>query len=165
MLINTYVANIKLQTLAKPATVAKEYTYSDLHLDLLFEYTKNNELLRKREIKDISIDYDLAAIKNSITNLFLTIPGQKILNPLFGINLIRYIFEPCDEYTAQLIGQNIQEGIITFEPRVLLSKIKVIAQPNEQSYMISLTLTVPKLNSTSFQLAGTLSNSGFYLNN
>ena len=158
------MATIKLQTLAKPTTLNKPFTYSDLHLDLKYEYVVNNELRRLPEIKDVVVDYDLAAIKNSIVNLFLTIPGQKLLNPFFGINLIQYVFEPCDEYTAQLIGQRIESGITTFEPRVKLTKIRVVAQPEEQSYTITLVLNIPTLNNSSFQLVGTLSNSGFYIN-
>ena len=158
------MATIKLQTLAKPPQLARNFTYSDLHLDLTYDFTQNNEFLRKKEIKDIIVDYDLGAIRNSIINLFLTIPGQKILNPFFGINLVQYLFEACDEYTAQIIGQAIQEGITTFEPRVKITKIRVIAQQDDQTYAITLVINVPTLNNVSFQIVGTLSNSGFYIN-
>lgn len=157
------MATIKLQSLAKPQLTTSNFTYSDLHLDLKYQYTQNNELLRTPEIKDLVLDYDLGAIKNAIVNLFLTIPGQKILNPFFGINLVQYIFEPCDEYTAQVIGQAIQTGITTFEPRVTLTKIRVIPQIEDQSYDITIVINVPTLNNSSFQLVGVLSNSGFYL--
>jgi phage baseplate assembly protein W len=158
------VATILLQTLAKPTTTTQPFTYSDLHLDLEYEYLLNNELHKIPEIKDIKVDYDLAAIKNSIINIFLTIPGQKILNPFFGLNLIQYVFEPCDEYTAQLIGQRIQAGITTFEPRVILTKIQVISQPSSQSYQITLVINIPTLNTSGLQIVGTLSQSGFYIN-
>lgn len=158
------MASIKLQTLSKPTIPKSPFTYSDLHLDLVYEYNINNELKRIPQIKDVQVDYDLAAIKNSIVNLFLTIPGQKILNPYFGINLIQYVFELCDEDTARLIGQRIQYGITTFEPRVTLTKIRVVAQPDQQSYQITLVINVPTLNTSGLQLVGTLSQSGFYLN-
>jgi phage baseplate assembly protein W len=164
MTINIIVATIKLQTLSKPAITSSPFTYSDLHLDLRYQYLINNELNRLPEVKDIAVDYDLAAIKNSIINLFTTIPGQKILNPFFGLNLVQFIFEPCDEYTAQLIGQQIQAGITTFEPRVILTKIQVIANPDQQNYQITLVINIPTLNTSGLQIVGTLSQSGFYIN-
>jgi len=155
---------IKLTSLTKAPVLTKGFTYSDLHLDLQYQYLVNHELQRKYEITDVLVDYDLGAIRNSIVNMFLTIPGQKILNPYFGLNLAQYLFQPCDEDTAYLIGQEIQKGITTFEPRVQINLIQVIAQPDSNSFFITLNISVPTLNSTSFQIAGTLSNSGFYIN-
>ena len=164
------MATIKLQSLAEvPATLESGYTYSDLHLDFkpvygkspFGAYTKNDELLRDKEIVDIVVDYDLGAIRNSLKNLFTTIPGQKILNPYFGLNLMQYVFEVCDEDIANLIGKQIVSGVATFEPRVTLQKVRVIAEPEKQQYSITIAFTVPTLKNSSFQLAGTLSTSGF----
>lgn len=164
------MATIKLNSLAeKPTKTNKGYTYSDLHLDftpvyltpLYGSYTQHNELLKDAEIIDIVADYDLGAIKNSIKNLFLTIPGQKILNPFFGLNLVQYLFEACDEDMANLIGNEIVRGISTFEPRISLIKVTVIAQPEYQQYTITITFRVPSIGTTSFYLNGVLSTSGF----
>jgi len=166
------VATIKLQSLTEqPTKSIKGYTYNDLHLDFtpvynntaFGGYTQNNELLRVQEIIDILADYDLGAIKNSLTNLFLTIPGQKILNPYFGLNLMQYVFEACDEDTANLIGNQIVSGITTFEPRVNLNKVRVVADPENHQYDIIISFYVPTLGTTSFQLFGTLSTSGVVL--
>mgnify|MGYP003331434693 CR=1 FL=1 len=70
----------------------RDYTYKDLELDLSVEYTKSNPLNSYKEQKDISGDFDVNAIKNSIFNIFTTIPGQKILNPIFGLNLLYFLF-------------------------------------------------------------------------
>lgn len=155
---------IVLNALKKPQTLNKGFTYSDLHLDLQYEYLVNHELQRNYEITDILVDYDLGAIKNSLVNLFLTIPGQKILNPYFGLNLSQYLFQPCDQDTAYLIGQDIQNGIATFEPRVQVNLIQVLARPDSNTFTITLNISVPSLNGASFQLAGTLSNTGLYIN-
>ena len=164
------MASIKLQSLTeKPAILDSGYTYSDLHLDFtpiygkspFGAYTQSNELLRDKEIIDIISDYDIGAIKNSLKNLFTTIPGQKILNPYFGLNLMQYVFEVCDEDIANLIGNQIVSGVTTFEPRVTLKKVRVMAEPENQQYSITIVFTIPTLKNSSFQLAGTLSTSGF----
>jgi phage baseplate assembly protein W len=164
------VASIKLNSLTqKPTKSNAGYTYNDLHLDFtpvfydppFGSYTQHNELLHSQEIVDIVADYDLGAIRNSLKNLFLTIPGQKILNPLFGLNLMQYLFEPCDADMANVIGNEIVRGIATFEPRVSLQKVTVIALPDQHQYDITIAIAVPTLGTTSFSLKGILSTSGF----
>ena len=170
------MATIKLQSLTlTPEEKNREYLYKDLHLDFtpvygrspFGAYTQNNELLRDQEIVDIVADYDLGAIRNSIYNLFTTIPGQKILNPFFGINLMQYVFESCDEDTANIIGNEVVRGVTTFEPRITLQKVQVAADPENQQYLITIIYTIPTLrasnDNTSFKLFGTLSTSGITL--
>lgn len=159
------MSNLRLNTLFQKPKVNRGFTYSDIKLDLQFDYTVNNELLKQNEIKDAvnSLDYD--AIKNSIVSLFTTIPGQKILNPFFGLNLVRYLFEPVSEDIAANIATDITEGINTYEPRVKIRNLDVGFSIENQEYIINLTITVPQINNQSFQLVGTLSNSGFFLNN
>lgn len=159
------MASIKIQSVAQPVVAVSTYTYEDLKLDLQFDYTINNELLRRKEIKDLKVDYDYACIRNSIYNMFTTIPGQKILNPVFGLNLMQYIFEEVNETTAQDIGNTIFNNVTIFEPRISGLTVEVIADPDNAQYIINLRFLVPTLNNnSSIQLVGTLSNSGFNFN-
>jgi phage baseplate assembly protein W len=180
------MATLKLQTIAQPKKPISTFTYSDLKLDLDMRYTKQNELLKQSEIRDLVLSYDYDAIRNSLFNLFTTIPGQKLLNPLFGLNLMKYVFEPCTKDTAELIGEEIFYGITTFEPRVEVKKIKVTALTSTQpraadptaaidvrftaanadfgQYNITLIINVPTIGQQSFQLVGLLNNSGFFFN-
>jgi phage baseplate assembly protein W len=164
------VASIKLNSLVqKPTKSNAGYTYNDLHLDFTpvyysppyGSYTQNNELLHPQEIVDVLADYDLGAIANSIRNIFTTIPGQKILNPLFGLNLVQYVFEACTEEMAGVIGNEIVSGISTFEPRISLTNVTVIALQDQQQYNITISFNVPAIGTTSFSLNGLLSTSGF----
>lgn len=159
------MANINIKTLAQPAKTSSEFTYTDLKLDLELDFTQNNEFLKRKEIKDLKIDYDYAAIKNSIFNLFTTVPGQKLLNPSFGLNLPRYLFYTVSESIALSIGNEVLAGITAFEPRVAVKKINVQADEVNQQYIIQLILTMIGIDNTSFELVGTLSNSGFFFNN
>jgi len=164
------VATIKLTSLIdSPPKTYDNWRYTDLHLDFnpvykrapFGQFTRNNEVLREGEIVDIAVDHDLGAIKNSLVNLFLTIPGQKILNPYFGINLLRYLFEPCSVSIADLIGNEIVAGITKFEPRVILQKVRVIADPENNQYIITIIISIPTVDTGSLQLVGKLSTSGF----
>lgn len=160
------MATIKIESVAQQDKSESRFTYTDLKLDLEFDYTKNNELLKRKEIKDIKIDYDYAAIRNSIFNLLNTTPGQRILNPFYGVNLQKYLFDRVTEIQAYNIGNDIVQSISKFEPRVVVQNVNVEVDEINQQYNIQLTLALVGINTTtSFRLVGTLSNSGFFINN
>lgn len=136
--------------------------YKDISLDLKINYTKNTQLLKRREIKDIQASLDIGAIKNSLFNLFTTMPGQKILNPIYGLNLTQYLFVPISVTQAQIIGESIFTGIRRFEPRVQVRNINVETDYDNNQYNIFMVIDVPSLNIQGFGLKGILSESGYY---
>jgi phage baseplate assembly protein W len=142
----------------------RTYTYSDLEIDLKINYTKDNPLYNIKEQKDIIADYDLGAIKNSIFNIFTTIPGQKILNPTFGLNLLYYLFTGISSSNGRLLGETILKGVTKYEPRVNVDNINVITDVENQQYIIEMILSIPSLNITRFEIKGVLAESGFYFN-
>jgi phage baseplate assembly protein W len=156
---------IKILSVKAPTKTFKNFTYSDIKLDLEYQFTKNNQLLKKDEIKDLKALYDLGAIKSSLFNLFNTFPGQKLLNPDFGIGLSRYLFEPISMNVAESIGQEIRRGIGIYEiDRVSIESLKVIPDEENQQYFILLTITAPRMKIAGITIPGTLSNSGFIFN-
>jgi phage baseplate assembly protein W len=142
----------------------RQHIYIDLESDLKVDYTKTNPLNNVKEQRDIVADYDVDAIKNSIFNIFTTIPGQKLLNPIFGLNLLQFLFTGITTSNAKLLGDTILKGIIKFEPRVSVDKINVNPDVENQQYTIGLVLSVPSLNITGLQVKSTLSESGYYFN-
>ena len=129
--------------------VSNNYTYSDLHLD--FSNPIN---------KDLKADYDEAAIKNSIYSLFNTLPGQSLLNPTYGLNLVKYLFEPVTEDNARSIGNDIVTGLSLYEPRVKVSNVNIRLNSDEQSYYIELNIIMPYLNKV-INVPGTLTRTGY----
>lgn len=138
--------------------------YVDLKLDLQQSTVSDPRLESKDTTKDIIASTDIEAIKNSLFNLFTTIPGQKILNPIYGLNLIQFIFDEISDLKARSIGQLILNGINRFEPRLTVKKIFVIPDIDNQTYEIGLKLDVPSLNIDGISLKGVLSESGYYFN-
>lgn len=142
----------------------RDYTYKDLEFDLDISYTKSNSLNSYKEQKDISGDLDVSAIKNSIFNIFTTIPGQKILNPIFGLNLLYFLFSGISSNNARLLGDTIFKGLNKFEPRIKVENINITTDFENQQYIIDMLLSVPSLNITGLEVKGTLAESGFYFN-
>ena len=132
--------------------VTNAYTYSDLQLDF------GNPIS-----KDLQADYDAAAVKNSIYSLFNTTPGQNLLNPLYGLDLTQYLFEPVSEINARSIGNAIVNGLSMYEPRVTVSNVNIALNISEQTYYIELNIIMPYLNNQAVRIPGTLSKTGYTL--
>lgn len=122
-------------------------TYRDLYLDLIeSDQPYNDSLYGKSTQVDLRTAIDEGAILNSLRNIFTTNPGEKILDPTFGLSLSRWLFEPLDEFVAQEIGEAIVEGIEKFEPRVSVNNITVNMNAEQNQYDLKLVLTIPSLN-------------------
>ena len=137
------------------------FTYGDLALDMKFDQLQNEPGFSSLMTKDVRGSYDLDAIKNSIKNLFTSFPGDKILNPEFGLNLNQFLFRACSKDTARMIGNLINREIKKQETRVIADKISVEAQVDQQQYNITLLLSVPFINNNeTFELKATLNSTG-----
>ena len=139
------------------------YLYKDLLLDIEPAVYYNKQLNKTVMLKDIQGSYDMDAIKNSITNIFLTTPGQKILSPEFGINLRRFIFEPANSFTAYRIKADILNNLPDMEPRIELQEVTVIPVPNEHEFYVTLQINVPSLNAYGISLKSLLNSNGYYV--
>ena len=57
--------------------------------------------------------------------------------PEFGCSLEQYLFNPISDVYGRLIGQEILEAFEKYEPRVEVKKIKVLANPDQNQYEIT----------------------------
>lgn len=154
------MANVNI-VFPKTVKVNNAYTYADLHLDLTLQQLITNEAAKNPQQQDVMADYDLGAIRNSIVNLFLTSPGDKILNPEFGMDLRDYLFMPTSTSVAALINDAITRNITYFEPRVELQSLQIIPDYNNQQYTINMTVVVPFLQNAQLNLSGTINSQGY----
>lgn len=138
--------------------------YTDISLDLKVGSATKPTLFSKNVVQDVVVDYDIEAIKNSIFNLFTTIPGQKILNPIYGLNLMQFVFNGITENNSRIMGEIILKGINTFEPRLKVRKIYIFPDIENQTYEIALKLDVPSLNIEGVSIKGVIAESGFFIN-
>jgi phage baseplate assembly protein W len=139
----------------------KGYLYKDLALDLNPAYSYNSQLNKKEFLKDVQASYDIEAIKNSITNAFLTSPGDKILNPTYGIDLRRFLFEPMDDFTTEIIKDDIETHLPEMEPRITIINLFVEPNEDENQYNIELQIDVPSLGVTGLSIKSRLNTSGY----
>jgi len=152
--------SIRIESI-KDVTNINDLKYQDLKLDFEYSYTQNSQFLKTNEIIDLKVDYDLNAVKNSLRNMFITNRGEKLLNPYFGIGLASFVFDQATQSTAKIIGDAILTNINTFEPRVQVNRVNVIANEDDNSYTINIIMSVPQLKAELVNLIGLLNNRGF----
>ena len=145
------------------AALEAGYLYKDLFLDLQPTVYYNRQLNKAVVLKDIQGSYDLQAIKNSIINIFLTSPGQKILNPEFGLDLRRYVFEAVHSSTAYEIKYDIETRLPQQEPRIELLDVTVDAITDAQEYYVAMQINIPSLNAYGITLKSLLNSNGYYI--
>jgi|TARA_R110002020_G_C15725624_1_gene723491 phage baseplate assembly protein W len=145
------------------AALDNGYLYKDLFLDLETARYYNRQLEKTDNLKDIEGLYDLESIKNSIANIFLTSPGQKILNPEFGLDLRRYLFEPMNNFTVYEIKDDIKNNLPSQEPRIQLENVEIKGDRENQAYYITLQINVPSLNAYGISFKSLLNSNGYYI--
>lgn len=156
---------IKLNII-KPTTEVEKalergYLYKDIELDLTTSYTNNLELFKANEKEELAPIYDVKAVITSVKNILTTSPGEKILNPTFGVDLRDYLFEPVSETGGFFLGKDLYDGLSLQEPRIKINTVRVKVDEDEQQYDINLDISIPSLNVNNLSLRGVLNNDGY----
>lgn len=144
-------------------SLQKDYLYKDLALDLVPQVFLNKQLNKKEPLKDVDALYDEEAVKNAVANAFLTAPGDKILNPTFGVDIRQFLFEPIDEFTTDLIETRIRDALPIMEPRIQVRNVVVTPFPDENMYTIDLQINVPSLNIYGLRIKSELNSVGYVI--
>ena len=87
---------------------------------------------------DLNSD-DASAIKADLMHLILTRKGQRLYNPEFGTDLLKFIFEPEDGLTLAGIKTEITTVVKRYLPKLQLDEISVV-QSEESEYAAVVTI-------------------------
>lgn len=85
------------------------------------------------------------ATRNNLLNYILTNKGERPLNPLFGSDIRKKLFDPITQTIFAGLEIQIKEEIETFFPLVKIEKLSITAKENQ--HLINLNLTYSVLNS------------------
>lgn len=83
-------------------------------------------------------------IDESLTILLSTTVGERRMQPRYGCNLQRLVFEPVDTTLETYMKDLIETAILYFEPRIVLDALTLT--PADGRIDIELTYTVAKTN-------------------
>jgi len=100
------------------------------------------------------------AVADSIRNIVKTKKGERVMNPDFGCGLHRLLFEPMDNETAALIGEEILDSIEREDDRVVIERILVTPNFETRHYHVAIDYYIRKVahnvNRVTMLLAGQL---------
>lgn len=91
---------------------------------------------------------DVRAVQGSIHNIFTWIPGERILNPEFGSNLRKLLYEGITQFNVEQIMAEIRHCVSTWEPRVQITRVVNIgtSEDTEDNVVhIDVQYTIPGL--------------------
>ena len=83
------------------------------------------------------------AIKNNLINFFLTNPGERIENPLFGAGLRNFIFSQIQTDNLDFIKEDVQTKINDNFNNISVEEINVFRSVDENTIKINITYSVP----------------------
>lgn len=84
-------------------------------------------------------DEDNQAIKADLLHLILTKKGERLYNPNFGTDLVKFIFEPEDGMTLNAIKEEITSVIKIYLPKLQMDEISV-EESTESEYAAVVTI-------------------------
>jgi len=77
-------------------------------------------------------------IKSNLVNLLLTDVGERVMNPAFGCNLKRFLFEGITNDNIETLNANLSNSISIYIPEITVTNISVVPTPD--SNLIDLTI-------------------------
>jgi phage baseplate assembly protein W len=77
-------------------------------------------------------------IKSNLINLLLTDIGERVMNPTFGCNLRRFLFEGINENNIENLKNNLLNSISIFIPEITI--IEIAITPNTDYNLIDLSI-------------------------
>ena len=89
--------------------------------------------------------------KSNLVNLLLTNIGERVMNPNFGTNLKKYLFEGISDTNLELLKDDLINSISTYVPEIIVTNITVV--PDTDYNTINLTVNyILKISQNSDQV-------------
>ena len=85
---------------------------------------------------DLQVTKDAAAVKQSVVNLLMTIPGERPFQSSLGSRISELLFEPLDYGIAAQIQDEIRTTIRNYEPRIGIVELVVEPEFEENSFTV-----------------------------
>lgn len=94
------------------------------------------------DTKDITLVTNEDSVKQSIINIILTSPGEKLFNNSFGSEINRLLFENVTPQTTASLIDLIKLTVENYEPRANLIDVVASPLPDQNAYTISIIFSV-----------------------
>ena len=75
-------------------------------------------------------------VRQSILLILQTAKGDRVMHPDFGSGLRNLVFAPITATTTALVGHEVKDALIRFEPRIDVLDVAVTADAKEQGLLL-----------------------------
>jgi len=72
-------------------------------------------------------------VRSQLMHIVFTPKGQRIRNPEFGTDLIKYIFEPSDQTTWEAVKNEVTESVKRWASNININNIQIVKNENDES--------------------------------
>ncbi len=101
---------------------------------------------------DVVTAADAEDVRQAVRLIIATRRGSRVMRPDFGAGLEQFVFAPLSVATLALIRHRVQEALVTWEPRIDVIDVRVVAQPAPPTHVdISVEYRIRATN-TSYNL-------------
>lgn len=90
---------------------------------------------------------DQELVKMDLLTHIFTSRGSRVMMPTFGTVIPELLFEPLDEFTTELLEEELRR-VIAFDPRVQLLSFDMNVNPDEYSVLVDIRLFYIELEVT-----------------
>lgn len=92
--------------------------------------------------QDVTLLKDEDAVKESLKNLILTDPGERLMQPFLGAGIRALLFENITPGTLKLIEEKIKTTIKIYEPRAELLDVLVSSVFDDNTVKVRITFYI-----------------------
>ena len=86
-------------------------------------------------------------IKQNLKHILLTNPGERIMDPLFGVGIKRYLFEQNLDATYKLLKTEIQKQVKKYMPFLTIQNIDITQDNDDGNIMyVAIEYVIAPLN-------------------
>ena len=87
--------------------------------------------------------------RSEIMHIVFTPKGQRIRNPEFGTDLIKFIFDPNEDVTWEAVKDEVSEAVNRWASNIVLNNIQVVKNEEDESEIyVRLDYSVSEGNKT-----------------
>jgi phage baseplate assembly protein W len=85
---------------------------------------------------------DKELIKNDLLQLLLTVPGERVMRPSYGVNLRNFVFEDLTDVALEILRDELVNKISEYERRIKVRKVDVVGDTNRLGVQITIAYTL-----------------------
>jgi phage baseplate assembly protein W len=99
-----------------------------------------------RATRSVGTARDEEDIRQSLQVLLGTRVGERVMQPRYGCNLDRLVFEPIDTGLRTYLADLIRTAILYFEPRIILDDVTIEGDEPGGQVIVSIEFTIAATN-------------------